>query len=120
MRRLSLLAACVAAVALSAPGIVGAESKTVTGEIVDQACFTKDKANRGADHKDCGLSCAKKGAPLALVTSAGEVYTITGAYTENKNQKLIEHFAHTVEVTGEVSEKDGKKLINVTSLKMAS
>lgn len=93
---------------------------TVTGEIVDQACFTKDKANRGDSHKDCGSSCAKKGAPLALVTTAGDVYTITGDFAANKNAKLVDHFAHTVEVTGEVTEKDGKKSIDVTALKMAS
>jgi uncharacterized membrane protein len=109
----AILFAVSATAAFAAPA-------TVKGEIVDQACYTKDKANRGDSHKDCGTSCAKKGGPLALVTSAGEVYTITGDYTANKNAKLVEHFAHTVEVSGEVSEKDGKKLINVATLKMAS
>ena len=30
------------------------------------------------------------------------------------------HVTHTVEVTGDVSEKDGKKMIAVSTLKMAS
>ena len=54
------------------------------------------------------------------MTAAGDVYTITGSYAADKNAKLIDHFAHMVEVTGEVSEKDGKKMIDVSALKMAS
>jgi len=105
-------------VALGAPAFAGAE--TVKGEIVDQACYMKDKGNKGDAHKDCGTSCVKKGGPVALITAAGEVYQITGGYTENKNAKLVDHVAHTVEVTGEVTEKDGKKMIAVSTLKMAS
>jgi predicted lipoprotein with Yx(FWY)xxD motif len=112
------MVAAMFAAACAAPAF--AESKTLKGEIIDQACYTKDKANRGDSHKDCGSSCAKKGSPLALITSTGEVYTITGDYAANKNAKLVDHFAHTVEVTGDVSEKDGKMSIAVATLKMAS
>jgi hypothetical protein len=105
-------------VGVSAPSF--AEVKTLKGEIADQACYTKDKNNKGDAHKDCGTSCVKKGGPVALITASGDVYTITGDYTANKNAKLVDHVSHTVEVTGEVSEKDGKKLVAVTSLKMAS
>jgi hypothetical protein len=118
MRKILMGLVCVSMVALASPA--AAETKTVVGEIVDQACFTKDKANKGADHKDCGLSCAKKGAPLALVTAEGEVYSIAGSYTENKNAKLIEHFATTVEATGELTTKDGAKVLTVTALKKTS
>jgi hypothetical protein len=118
MRVRAAVVALAFAAAYAAPAF--AETKTVKGEIVDQACYTKDKANVGDSHKDCGTSCAKKGGPLALVTADGDVYTITGEYTANKNAKLIDHFAHTVELTGTVGEKDGKKTIDVTALKMAS
>jgi hypothetical protein len=116
MRVRAAVVTFVFAAACTAP--VMAEIKTVKGEIIDQACYRKDKANVGDSHKDCGLSCAKKGAPLAVVTSTGEVYTITGSFAADKNAKLIEHFAHTVEVTGDVTEKDGKMMIDVTALKM--
>src|SRR5262245_12616801 len=75
-------------VGMSAPSF--AEVKTLKGEIADQACYKKDSANKGESHKDCGTSCVKKGGPVALITSTGDVYTITGAYTENKNAKLVE------------------------------
>lgn len=123
MRRMPMRWMCVwsvCALALCFGAVTRAQSVTVTGEIVDQACYNKDKSNTGADHKDCGLGCAKKGMPLAIVTKDGEVYQIVGAYTENKNAKLIDVFAETVEATGTVTEKDGKKLLDVQTLKKAS
>jgi hypothetical protein len=98
----------------SALPLVAAES-TVKGELVDQQCFLKEKS-RGAEHKDCGTGCAKKGMPMAIVTEAGDVYTVTGSYTENKNAKLIDFVTKTVEAKGEVTEKDGKKMIAVATL----
>jgi hypothetical protein len=102
----------------SGVSMVAAEVATIKGEVVDQQCFLKDKS-RGEDHKDCGTGCAKKGMPVAIVTEAGEVYTITGAYTENKNAKLIDFVSKTVEAKGEVSEKDGKKVIAVSQMTAA-
>lgn len=92
---------------------------TVKGEVVDQVCYTKDKKNMGADHKDCGSSCVKRGSPVALVTADGEVYTIAGSYAENKNAKLIDFVAKTVEAKGEVTESGGKKVLTVTSMTAA-
>ena len=122
MRSISIrfvhLAACAAF--LAAGATLGADAKTLKGEVVDQACYTKDKGNVGEKHKDCGLTCAKKGSKLAFVTADGQVYTITGAYTENKNAKLIDLFAMPVEATGEVAEKDGAKELKITALKKVS
>jgi len=112
-------------VALAAPAF--AKEETVKGQIVDQSCYMKDKAsNAGKDHKmpqdvtDCAISCAKKGAPLALLTSDGKLYTIGGELAANKNEKLIAHVSHTVEITSDVTEKDGKNMIAADSLKMVS
>ncbi len=118
MRVKAAVVAAMFAATFAAPAF--AETKTVKGEIVDQACYTKDKANKVEAHKDCTETCMKKGSPVALVTSAGEVYTITGEYAADKNAKLVPHAGHTVEVTGDVSEKDGKMIIAVSTLKMAS
>jgi hypothetical protein len=94
--------------------LVAAEA-TIKGEVVDQQCFLKDKS-RGADHKDCAMGCAKKGKALAIVTDAGDVYTITGSYTDNKNAKLVDFVAKTVEAKGDVTESGGQKSIAVASL----
>ena len=123
-----LFAGCVAAafvIALGAPA--SAATETVKGKIVDQTCYTKDmKNNAGSDHKmpqdvkDCAAACAKKGAPMALLTDDGKLYQIGGGLAADMNAKLIAHISHTVEVTGDVTEKDGKKMIAADSLKMIS
>jgi hypothetical protein len=113
-------------VALGAPAFAATE--TVKGKVVDQACYTKDmKANAGKDHKmpsgdvtDCAAACAKKGSPLALLTEDGKLYQITGGLAADMNAKLIPHISHTVEVTGDVTEKEGKKMIASADLKMIS
>ena len=92
----------------------------VKGELVDQNCFTKAAANRGAAHADCTKDCAAKGQPVALVTEDGKVYTIAGALAADKNAKLVPHMTHTVEITGEVSEADGKMTLTADALKMAA
>ena len=54
-----------------------AESKTVTGEVIDVQCQMKKAENVGEGHSDCALSCAKKGAVMGILTADG-VYTIAG------------------------------------------
>ena len=112
-------------IALGAPAFAATE--TVKGQIVDQSCYKMDKSNTGVDHKmpkgdgkDCAVSCAKLGRPMALLTSDGKVYEIAGGLAAEKNAKIIAHVAHTVEVTGDVTEKDGKMMIAADSLKMIS
>jgi type 1 fimbria pilin len=123
MRKLFAAAAVATFVlALSAPAF--AADMTVKGQVVDQTCFLKDKANTGNDHgnmgdmKDCATICAKKGQPMAILTEDGKLYQITGGLAADKNAKLIAHISHTVEITGDVTEKDGKMSIAADTLKM--
>jgi hypothetical protein len=113
----------VCVVTLAVPAFAAEE--TVKGQIIDQTCYMKDKAsNAGKDHKmasdvkDCAVACAKKGAPMALLTSEGKVYQITGDLAANMNEKIVPHVAHTVEITGNVTTKDGKNMIAASTLKM--
>jgi hypothetical protein len=119
------LAVAAFVVAFGAPAFAATE--TVKGQIVDQGCYKMDKSNTGKDHKmpkgdttDCAVACAKAGRPMALLTSDGKVYELTGGLAAEKNAKIIAHVAHTVEVTGDVTEKDGKMMIAADSLKMIS
>jgi hypothetical protein len=126
MRRIFAgLAAAAFVLALGAPAF--AKTETVKGQIVDQACYKMDKTNTGVDHKmpkgdtkDCAIGCAKAGRPLAVLTSDGKVYEIAGGLAAEKNAKLIPHIAHTVEITGDVMDHDGKMMISADSLKMIS
>src|ERR1700688_874452 len=104
-----------------------AKAETVTGQIVDQNCYMKDKVNnKGVDHKmpadtkDCAIACAKKGQPLALLTADGKVYQIAGDLADNNNAKLIPHVSHTVAITGDTMGAGDKMMIHASDLKMIS
>ena len=112
-------------VALGAPAL--AATQTITGQLIDESCYKMDKSNTGVDHKmpkgetkDCAIACAKGGRPVALLTSDGKVYTVTGDLAADKNAKLVAHLSHTVALTGDVTEKDGKPMIAAANLKMIS
>lgn len=99
-----------------------AATLTVKGKVVDEGCSTKEMGNHATTTKEmdeCALQCAKAGEPLALLTADGKVYRIGGGLAANKNAKLIAHMGHTVEITGDVSEKDGKIVIAADALKMS-
>jgi hypothetical protein len=115
--RLALTSAClVTLAAIRAPAV----EVTLTGELVDQACYLKDKkANTGVAHQECATRCAMQGNQVALVTDSGEVIAVIGELTSDKNALLALHMSHRVVLTGEVVEKDGKKTIAATMLKMA-
>ncbi len=126
MRKLCCsLTAAALFLALSAPAF--AKTETVTGQVVDAACYKMDKSNTGADHKlptgdtkDCAAMCAKGGKPMALLTSDGKVYEIAGGLAAEKNAKIIPHIGHTVEITGDVMDHGGSMMITADSLKMIS
>jgi hypothetical protein len=112
-------------VAVSTP--VFAKTESVTGKVIDSTCYMKDKTNNaGPDHKmpadtkDCAAACAKKGQPLAVLTLDGKVYEIAGALAENNNAKLTPHIAHTVTITGDTMDMNGKMTIHASELKMVS
>ena len=114
----AVMSAATFALALGAPAFAATE--TIKGELVDQTCYNKDHAkNVGAAHKDCAVTCAKKGQQVALVTSDGKVYEVMGGLAADNNAKMVPHMSHTVSITGDVSEKDGKMMIMADSLKMA-
>jgi hypothetical protein len=106
--------ATVTAVVMVVNG-VAAESRTVTGEVVDVRCYEKAADNAGNAHVDCALSCARRGATLGILTDDG-VYIITGEYTAGANTRLIEFVARRVEATGEVTERDGRRTIRVRTI----
>lgn len=119
--------AMVAAFVLAFGAPVGAATRTLTGQLVDQSCYAMDKSNTGVDHKmpkgdtkDCALGCAKAGQPMALLTSDGKLYEIAGGLAADKNAKLIPHISHTVEITGDTMNHGDKMMIMADSLKMIS
>lgn len=107
-----------ASFAVAAAAASSDKEVTIKGEVVDQPCFEGKNGARGEGHKACALSCAKRGNQLAVVENdTNAIYSITGDYAANKNEKLIPFVAEMVEVKGTVTEKDGKKWLAVSSIK---
>ncbi len=127
MRRL-LIALTAAAFVLTLGASVFAKVETVRGQLIDQSCYKMNKANTGERHQmrngpvdDCATECAKEGRPVALLTTDGKVYQVTGDLAADKNAKLVPHMTHTVEITGDVmTEQDGTMKIAGNTLKMVS
>ena len=107
-----------ASLTLAVASAGGDNEVTITGEVVDQPCYDGNNAKRGDTHKGCAIACAKRGNQLAVVEDGSNtVYSITGDYAANKNEKLVAFVAEMVEVKGTVTEKDGKKWLNIASIK---
>jgi hypothetical protein len=116
MRRFLAGAAAVAFVACSSIPLF-AKTETIKGQLVDQECYLMEK--KVETDSSCAVSCAKSGKPVALLTADGKVYEVTGGLAANKNAKLTAHMLHTVEITGDVTEKGGKLSIAADALKMS-
>jgi hypothetical protein len=118
MRKILSLVGAVAFVASVAMPAFAAD--TVKGKLIDSVCFAKNGAKAAAaGHDACNMKCAKNGNTLAVFTADGTVYNITGDYAANKNEKLIEFVNKDVTVEGTVSEANGTKSIDATSITAA-
>ena len=117
----------VAVFVLALGAVAFAATQTISGQLIDQTCYKMNSSNSGVDHKmpsgdvkDCAITCAKMGRPLALLTADGKVYAVTGDLAANNNAKLVPHMSHKVELTGDVTETGGTLTIAATNLKMIS
>src|SRR6476620_9837861 len=122
--RISRLLAAVAlfgTVFASAPRLGAAES--VTGQVVDLACYMLDKANTGNTHSGrgyaCAQTCAKEGFQVGLITADGKICDVLRGLAANKNARLAPHLGHTVTVTCEVGKRDSFATITSNDLAMS-
>lgn len=117
MKKLVLGITAFAFVGLAFAGSVrAAADTTVMGKLKDVKCASDGKVDEaGADSDACATSCAKRGETMAIVAKDG-LYIITGKYAEDKNAKIIPFIGKQLEVTGVVTEKDGKKMIDITAI----
>jgi hypothetical protein len=97
-------------------GMASAKTATIKGQLIDQECYLMEK--KVDTDASCAVSCAKSGKPVALLTADGKLYQVTGGLAANNNAKLSDHMLHTVEITGDVTEQNGKLAIAADSLRM--
>ena len=74
---------CLAAGASLAAEKAAPSDVTLTGEIVDLACYIAHGA-RGPDHAVCAAKCAEMGQPVALAASDGKVYILVADRSEER------------------------------------
>jgi hypothetical protein len=114
MRNVLLLSFALVVVALAAP--LRAEVTIVKGEIVDLACsLSKGDGGKSDRHAACAMTCARNGDPMAVLTDDA-VYLIEGSYAAEKNAKLLDFVAKKVEAKGTITERDGRKYLNIAAM----
>lgn len=93
------------------------EDITVQGEIVDLACYMA-KGSHGAAHKSCAQMCAKRGAPIGVLTDAGDVYLLVDDHNNPDPYEAAKKLAgDRVQLNGKKFSKQGIASIVVGSVK---
>lgn len=90
------------AAGFAAPGQTPeSNSVTVTGKVVDAACFMlHPPAATSGSHKDCGAACLARGVPLAIAADDSVLY-----FPADGNQRLKTLLNARVRASGRVVEK---------------
>jgi hypothetical protein len=114
MFRLASLALLVSA-SLAGP-VRAADVSIVRGEVMHLECpLGKGDTGRGERHAACAMTSARNGEPMVLLTDEA-VLIIEGSYVAEKNAKLLDFVGRRVEAKGTVTERDGRKYLNIAAM----
>ncbi len=91
-----------------------AVAATVTGEVVDVTCYVAHSAS-GQAHAACGQKCISSGMPVAIKAQDG-LYLAVGSEHASANTMLASLAGQQVTVEGDISTRDGVKLITITKV----
>ena len=110
--------AIVMSLALHGIGFADGNEKSVTGNMRDAYCDTTMDAN-GPSHKQCAISCARKGIPVVMVEKGtNKTYVLIPPKNDEPLPKeVIDKMEDNVTVTGKEYEKNGISYIAVESVK---
>ncbi len=119
MKKLTISAAA-AGLFLISMAAFGADAvpMTVTGEVIDTYCYSTAGA-KGEGHRACGLTCAGKGIPVALLEKGTDkVYVLL----PKKNampvpKELVDKMGRQATVTGKMYSVGGSQFLTVESFK---
>jgi hypothetical protein len=90
---------------------------TLKGEVIDLWCYLEG-GDRGAEHKQCAIECAKAGNPIGLLTEKGDIYVMMGIKDHQPGKDvLIDKMAETVTIEGTLVKKGGIQVVYVSSVK---
>ena len=113
---LSMIALFASPIAFAGEG-KGGQEITVTGRVVDPACYTAMNL-KGEAHKGCAVMCAKAGQAFGILDEKNDVLyqVIEGAPGTDPNKLLMDHAEQVVTVKGKVFEKSQIKTIVPTEV----
>jgi len=99
--------------------VPSARADSVTGEVVDLACYMPHpETGHGPGHKKCAETCAKKGLPLGLLTDDKQVYLLLEDHENSKPYgQLKEKAAEKITIEGNKVAQGGMQAIVVEALK---
>jgi len=113
--------ALLASLVLAASAAPAAAADTVTGEVVDLACYLghEDREKmRGPGHRKCADTCLKKGMPIGILTEDKQVWLALENHDNPKPyNELKAKAAQTVTVEGKKTSFGGNQGIVVESVK---
>jgi hypothetical protein len=116
--RAIVLALLTAMMTSTAPRVAAVE--TLTGQVIDLACYMLDRKNTTPTHTGrgyaCAQACAKEGFQVGLLTANGQVFEIVGGLAANKNARLIAHMGTEVTIAGDLGKRDGFATISANDL----
>lgn len=99
-------------------GASAADEVTLKGEPVDIQCYLGGQ--RGAGHAACATTCANNGLPIGFVTKdedgKEQMYLVMGANKKPAKDYMAAHMGKMVEAKGTVVEKNGLKILTVSSV----
>ncbi len=104
-------------------GITSAQEKkmskemTVTGEVVDVACYLAGDA-KGPDHVACATACAKAGGALGILAADGKLYVslLPDDHKKSPNHLLMDFIGKNVEAKGYARVKGGVNGLMIRSV----
>ena len=82
---------------------------TVTGEVIDMACYI-DHGARGEKHAECAKTCIESGLPVGIRDKDGKVYLVIGEH-KTLNKELAVFAAKTITVRGKFVSREGINMI---------
>ena len=92
------------------------EAITIKGEVLDLACYMAHEG-KGEKHKSCAEACIKGGAPIGVLTAAGDVYLLVEDHdAKTPYEALKSKAAEQVEVSGTLQERGGLQAIVVSAV----
>lgn len=89
--------------------LASGETKKITGEVVDMACYVDHNAT-GEKHAACAKKCITSGLPVGLKADDGKTYLLIGEH-KPLNTELAQYAAKKITVEGKVTSRDGISMI---------